>query len=87
MTGLTVGGFLSLTVLRTEGCGIAAFGSDEFYMLPDGSENRTTSLRSWKCTPIPLRGLLLKGSMTLDFRVVSLPYKSSSFATLEGEVF
>ena len=31
-------------------------------------------------------GLLLKGSMSLDFRVATLPYKSSSFATLEGEV-
>ena len=39
-----------------------------------------------KYTPIPLRGLLLKGSMSLDFRVAALPYKSSSFATPEGEV-
>ena len=39
-----------------------------------------------KCTPIPLRGLLLKGSMSLDFRSATLPYKSSSFATPEGEV-
>ena len=31
-------------------------------------------------------GLLLKGSMSLDFRVAALPYKSSSFATPEGEV-
>ena len=31
-------------------------------------------------------GLLLKGSMSLDFRVATLPYKSSSFATPEGEV-
>ena len=29
---------------------------------------------------------LLKGSMSLDFRVAALPYKSSSFATPEGEV-
>ena len=34
----------------------------------------------------PAAVLLLKGSMSLDFRVVSLPYKSSSFATPEGEV-
>ena len=26
--------FLSLTALRAEGCGIAAFGGDEFYMPP-----------------------------------------------------
>ena len=26
-------------------------------------------------------GLLLKGSMSLDFRVTPFPYKSSSFAT------
>ena len=27
---------------------------------------------------------LLKGSMSLDFRVAALPYKSSSFATPDG---
>ena len=32
-------------------------------------------------------GLLLKGSMSLDFRVALLPYKSSSFATPEGGKF
>ena len=30
--------------------------------------------------------LFLKGSMSLDFQVAALPYKSSSFATPEGEV-
>ena len=50
-------------------------------------ENHTTGLRPsemhpyWCCAP-----LLLKGSMSLDFRVALLPYKSSSFATPEGEV-
>ena len=29
---------------------------------------------------------ILKGSMSLDFRVATLPYKSSSFATPVGEV-
>ena len=28
------GGFLGLTGFRPEGCGIAAFGGDEFYMPP-----------------------------------------------------
>ena len=32
----------------------------------------------------PAAVLLLKGSMSLDFRVATLPYKSSSFATPEG---
>ena len=35
---------------------------------------------------VPAAPLLLKGSMSLDFRVAALPYKSSSFATPEGEV-
>ena len=39
-----------------------------------------------KCTPIPLRGLLLKGSMSLDSQSSTTPYESSSFATPEGEV-
>ena len=45
-------------------------------------ETHTTGLRPsemhpyWCCAP-----LLLKGSMSLDFRVALLPYKSSSFAT------
>ena len=75
-------------VLRFDG----AFGGDE-YMPPlggsaaGGSENRTTGPAArWKCTPIPLRGLLLKGSMSLDFRGATLLYKSSSFATPVGEV-
>ena len=39
-----------------------------------------------KCTPIPLRGVLLKGSMSLDSQSSTTPYESSSFATPEGEV-
>ena len=35
---------------------------------------------------VPAAPLLLKGSMSLDFRVAAPPYKSSSFATPEGEV-
>ena len=34
----------------------------------------------------PTAVLLLKGSMSLDSQVASLPYESSSFATPEGEV-
>ena len=50
-------------------------------------KNQTTGLRPmemhpyWCCAP-----LLLKGSMSLDSQVVSLPNESSSFATPEGEV-
>ena len=38
-----------------------------------------------KCTPSAY-GTSPRESMSLDFRIVSLPYKSSSFATPEGEV-
>ena len=34
--------------------------------------------------PLPLRGIPPMGSMSLDFQVASLPYKSSSFATSRG---
>ena len=62
----------------------AAFGSNA----ARGSENHKTGLAPVGNAPLspPSAVLLLKGSMSLDFRVASLPYKSSSFATPEGEV-
>ncbi len=58
---------------------------DEFYMLPGGSENQTTSLRSRKCTPSTY-GTSPRESMSLDSQSLPAPYESSSFATPEGEV-
>ena len=50
-------------------------------------ENRQTARRALEMHPFwCCATLLLKGSMSLDFRVATLPYKSSSFATPEGEV-
>ena len=48
-------------------------------------ENRQTALRAGKYIPSAY-GTSPRESMSLDFRIVSLPYKSSSFATPEGEV-
>ena len=51
-------------------------------------ENRQTALAGeGKCTPsAACGGVSPRESMSLDFRVASLPYKSSSFATPEGEI-
>ncbi|WP_296958557.1 hypothetical protein [uncultured Dialister sp.] len=70
---------------RFRGGGIALAGDEYFAACGGsaafGSENHTTGFRPWKCTLIPLRGLSLKGSMSLDFRVALLPYEPRSLAT------
>ena len=73
--------------LAAEGGGIAC--GDEFYIPPVGGRKTfTTGLRPLEMHPYPPPAavLLLKGSMSLDSQVASLPYESSSFATPEGEV-
>ena len=65
-----------------EGCGIAAFSGDEYIVKTTQPPWRAREMHPYS----RFVGLLLKGSMSLDFRVALLPYKSSSFATPEGEV-
>ena len=65
--------------------------SDEFICrlsaaaLPIGSENQTTSLRSWKCTPSAY-GTSPRESVSHDSHSPAAPYESCSLATPEGEV-
>jgi hypothetical protein len=70
--------------------GAEHFGRQVFMVVMHGSNggkpyNRASPVEMhpfWCCAP-----LLLKGSMSLDSQVASLPYESSSFATPGGEVF
>ena len=44
-----------------------------------------SSLHAASYTLLPLRGISPRESMSLDSRLASLPYESSSFATLKGK--
>ena len=52
LTGLSAGGFLSLTALRAEGCGIA-LRAMSFIILLCRMENQTTGLRPMEMHPFP----------------------------------
>ena len=52
LTGLSAGGFLSLTALRAEGCGIALWAMS-FIILLRRMENQTTGLRPMEMHPYP----------------------------------
>ena len=56
LTGLSAGGFLSLTALRDEGCGIA-LRAMSFIILLCRMENQTTGLRPMEMHPFCLRHL------------------------------
>ena len=80
--------------MAAEGCGVAAFGGDEFYMpplaaaLPEAAKTVQPGLQPVGNAPLwVLRTTSPKGKHVTGFRVATLPYKSSSFATPEGEVY
>ena len=82
----SAGGFLGLTALRTEGYGggwrRSFIGLGLFWRGCHFAAYYSAGLAACGGHPLSgFAGLLLKGSMSLDFRVASLPYKSSSFAT------
>ena len=67
---------------------VSPLRGDEFYNSASRNEkpyNRAAPVGNAPLSP-PTAVLLLKGSMSLDSQVASLPYESSSFATPEGEV-
>ena len=79
------GGFLSLTGLWPEGCGIALWAMRFISRLRRSRQHRVSILSAYLVHPFPLRGTSPPvGSMSLDSRVAGLPYESSSFATSRG---
>ena len=64
LTGLSAGGFLSLTALRAEGCGIA-LRAMSFIILLCRMENQTTGLRPMEMHPFCLRHLPRRGRFAL----------------------
>ena len=87
LTGLTAGGFLSLTAFQAEGCGIALRAILIKSALRDLLSVSygmigillTGSLRS--PPPIRLRRTSPRESVSHDSQVASLPYESCSLAT------
>ena len=76
------GGFLSLTGLWPEGCGIALWAMSFISRLRRSRQHRVSILSAYLVHPFPLRGTSPPvGSRSLDSRVAGLPYESSSFAT------
>ncbi len=76
------GGFLSLTGLWPEGCGIALWAMSFISRLRRSRQHRVSILSAYLVHPFPLRGTSPPvGSMSLDSRVAGLPYGSSSIAT------
>ena len=75
-------------VQRVQKVVVSPLCGDEFYnSAPRNGKpyNRAAPVGNTPLSP-PTAVLLLKGSMSLDSQVASLPYESSSFATPEGEV-
>ena len=66
--------------------GAGHFRQFEFMEVTEGKPYNRASPRGNAPLLVPAAPLLLKGSMSLDFRGAALPYKSSSFATPEGKV-
>ena len=89
--GIAIGHALSgvrvQKVQRVQRVVVSPLRGDEIYMPPcGGRENQTTAPTArWKCTPSAY-GTSPRESVSRDFQVAMLPYKSRSLATPEGEV-